>query len=178
MNNKYFARPNSHSLRPFLLLAIRWLCWEDCQRALVDESGVFLCRHHSTMVLHTRISRGVYTVGDRSSETYCRSQWPRGVRCTPWLLGRWHRGFKSRLRHRGLSSSVYLHILVALPAMLYSLLTKTVSYNKYQNFRDVVSPHRHDDDDHHHQHLSQRSSVKVRTWYPLKTNGKYIYQSL
>jgi hypothetical protein len=32
-------------------------CWWDFQRALMDES-VFLCRYHSTMVLHTHISPG------------------------------------------------------------------------------------------------------------------------
>jgi hypothetical protein len=33
-------------------------CWQDCQRALVDESGVFLCRHNSTILLHAHISPG------------------------------------------------------------------------------------------------------------------------
>jgi hypothetical protein len=30
----------------------------ECQRALVDELGVFLCRHHSTMVLYAHILPG------------------------------------------------------------------------------------------------------------------------
>jgi hypothetical protein len=30
-------------------------CWQECQRAMVDESGVFPCRYYSAMVLHTHI---------------------------------------------------------------------------------------------------------------------------
>jgi hypothetical protein len=38
--------------------ATKRLCWQDFQRALVDESGVFPCRDYSTMVLHAYISPG------------------------------------------------------------------------------------------------------------------------
>jgi hypothetical protein len=51
----------------------RCLCWQDCQRALVDESGVIFSRHyheHGTPCSH--ITRGMNSrpVGVRSSETY------------------------------------------------------------------------------------------------------------
>jgi hypothetical protein len=36
----------------------RWLCWYDCQGALVDESGILPCRYNSTIVLHARILPG------------------------------------------------------------------------------------------------------------------------
>jgi hypothetical protein len=42
--------------------AARWLFWQDCQRALVDESGVFLCQYHSAMVSHVHISPGGLTI--------------------------------------------------------------------------------------------------------------------
>jgi hypothetical protein len=42
---------------PFLLLATRWLWWQDFQRDQTDESGVFLCgQHHFTMVFHAHVS--------------------------------------------------------------------------------------------------------------------------
>jgi hypothetical protein len=58
MNKHTSQSQMHHSLRPFLLLATRWLCWQDCQRALVDESGIFLCRDHSTMAIHAHVSPG------------------------------------------------------------------------------------------------------------------------
>jgi hypothetical protein len=39
-------------------LASRWLCWYDCH-----EPGVSPSRYHSTMVLHTHISPGGWTIG-------------------------------------------------------------------------------------------------------------------
>jgi hypothetical protein len=30
-------------------------CWQDCQRALADESGVFPCQYHSIIVLHAQV---------------------------------------------------------------------------------------------------------------------------
>jgi hypothetical protein len=53
--NKNISQSQIHnSLCSFLLFTTRWLI---CQRALVEESG-FLCRLHSTMVLHTHTSPG------------------------------------------------------------------------------------------------------------------------
>jgi hypothetical protein len=52
-----------HFIHLFHLLATRWLCWYDCQRILVVESGAFLSQHHSTMVLHAHISPKGWTIG-------------------------------------------------------------------------------------------------------------------
>jgi hypothetical protein len=63
MNKNTWQSHIHYSFRPFLFLATRWLCWWDCQRAVVDESGVFLCRHHSTMVPHAHILPGGWRIG-------------------------------------------------------------------------------------------------------------------
>jgi hypothetical protein len=58
-------------LRPYLLLAQRYLCWKDCQRALVDESGVFSSWHHHNGSPRSHITWGMNNrpVRGRSSET-------------------------------------------------------------------------------------------------------------
>jgi hypothetical protein len=43
--------------------------WYDCQRALMDESGVFVCRRKTSMVLHADISPRGWAIGGRNSET-------------------------------------------------------------------------------------------------------------
>jgi hypothetical protein len=52
-----------YSLHQFSCFDTRYLCWYDCQRALVDDSGVFSCRYHSTVVVHAHISPGGCTIG-------------------------------------------------------------------------------------------------------------------
>jgi hypothetical protein len=60
------------------------------------------------------------------------SQWPCGLRCWHWSLGRWDRGLESRLRHGCLSSSIHHHhhyqLLVALSLILYSLQRLKMNY--------------------------------------------------
>jgi hypothetical protein len=76
MNKHTSQSQMHHSLRPFLLLATRWLCWQDCQRALVDESGIFLCRDHSTMAIHAHVSPGGWTIGPLVAAVQRRSLTP------------------------------------------------------------------------------------------------------
>jgi hypothetical protein len=47
----------------FAWFATRWLWWYDCQRALVDESGIFPYRYHFTMILNSLISPAGWTIG-------------------------------------------------------------------------------------------------------------------
>jgi hypothetical protein len=70
------------------------------------------------------------------------SQWPRGLRCRPWSLGRWDHGFKSCLRHRYLSSSTHHHSLVSLSSMPYGLVTEKASLNKYKRTKEQLSASR------------------------------------
>jgi hypothetical protein len=45
-------------------------CWQDCQRAVVDESGFFSCQYHSTSGLYAYIiwEMNNRPVGGRSSD--------------------------------------------------------------------------------------------------------------
>jgi hypothetical protein len=57
--NKNTSQGQIHcTLHPFLFLATRCLSWYDCQRSLLDESGVLSCKHHSTTVLQAQILPG------------------------------------------------------------------------------------------------------------------------
>jgi hypothetical protein len=55
--NSTFISPNSS------WFATKWLCQQDCQIAVMDESGVLPCRHYSTVVLHAHISPGEWKLG-------------------------------------------------------------------------------------------------------------------
>jgi hypothetical protein len=61
--------------------------------------------------------------------TYCWSQLPRVMRGRPWSLGRWDRGFESRLRQGCLSSSIHHHSFMTISSTLYSLVTNKASKN-------------------------------------------------
>jgi hypothetical protein len=63
-------------------------------------------------------------------------QWPRSLRCTPWLPGYWDRGFESCSRHGCLSLSVN-HSLVTLSSTLYSLVTDPAIKNKLPILSDT-----------------------------------------
>jgi hypothetical protein len=60
---RYFVKPNSpftSKLPPDLLLDD---FARDYQKAMVDESGVFPCRHHSTIGLHAHVGPGRWAIG-------------------------------------------------------------------------------------------------------------------
>jgi hypothetical protein len=60
---RYFVRPNSSFPSPSSsCLATRWLVVA-CQRALVEEYGVFPCWYYYTIVLHARIAPGGWIIG-------------------------------------------------------------------------------------------------------------------
>jgi hypothetical protein len=55
------------------------------------------------------------------------SQWPQGLKGRPWSLGRWDRGFESRLRHVCLSSSIHhYHSPITLSSTLFSSYWESV----------------------------------------------------
>jgi hypothetical protein len=73
--NKMLARQNSH----FFIHSSYLLphdCWQNCQRALVDESGVFPRQHHLTMVLHVHILLGGWTISQLVDAVQRRSLTP------------------------------------------------------------------------------------------------------
>jgi hypothetical protein len=76
--------------------------WEvvyDCS-CMVDEK---LPRTRRTPVFYVKIVTEI--VNFRSQLTYCRSQWPCGLRRGSCPVGCWDRGFESRSRHGCLSAS-------------------------------------------------------------------------
>jgi hypothetical protein len=74
MNKKTSQDQIDHFLRPFLLLVTRRLLVRLPYSSLVDESEVFLCRYHFSMVLHAHKSPGGMNNGHvcgSNSETWC-----------------------------------------------------------------------------------------------------------
>jgi hypothetical protein len=80
------------------------LIWTDLHMRFFSFSA-YLHLIPQTVGIISSVSGGWFLCTSMASHSR-RSHWPRDLRRRPWWLGRWDRGFESRLRHGYLSSSL------------------------------------------------------------------------